>query len=133
MNSPTDAALVSKETRLSVGDVVDRLKEELKQRSVDIFALIDHAEAARAVGLELRETQVLLFGNPRVGTLLMQENAQIALALPLKVLAYESDSGCRVQFQPLRHQAPDYGLDPDAPVVQKLDAFMESLVSAVTS
>ncbi len=133
MDDHADDALISIETTLSVGDTVARLKEELARRSVDIFALIDHAAAAREVGLELRETQVLLFGNPRVGTLLMQENEQIALALPLKLLIYEGDNSTRIQYQSLHQQAPDYGLDPNAPVVEKLDTFMDSLVHTITS
>jgi len=123
--------LQSKMTSQSVAETAAALKGELERRGVHLFAEVDHAKAALAVNLELRETRVLLFGNPAAGTPLMQQNETVALALPLKVLVSQSETGTRVSYQPLRDQAAVFGLSPDLPILSKLDAFMESLVASV--
>ena len=118
-------------TRRTVSETAAAVKEELARRGVHLFADIDHAQAAREVNQELRETRVLLLGNPAAGTPLMQQNESVALALPLKVLITESETGTRMAYQPLRDQAPAFGLSPELPILGKLDAFMESLLAAV--
>jgi len=123
--------LRSKTTTRPVSETAAALKDELERRSVHLFAEIDHAKAARAVNLDLRETRVLLFGNPAAGTPLMQQNESVALALPLKMLVCASATGTQIAYQPLREQAPTFGLAPDLPILAKLDAFMESLLAAV--
>ncbi|WP_243063910.1 DUF302 domain-containing protein [Humibacter sp. RRB41] len=84
MNDPivTDA-------RGSVADAVQSLERELSTRGIQIFARIDHAGGARAVGLELADEVVLVFGNPAVGTSLMQQDPIAGLDLPLRMLVWD--------------------------------------------
>ena len=70
-----------------------RLKAEVDARGMSVFAAIDHAAAAHALGLSLRPTQVLLVGNPRAGTPLMQADQTIGIDLPLKLLVWEDEAG----------------------------------------
>ena len=65
-------------------ETVERLKALLARKGIEVFAHIDHAAAARKVGLTLRPTQVLIFGNPQAGTPLMQGRQTIGLDLPLR-------------------------------------------------
>jgi uncharacterized protein (DUF302 family) len=65
----------------------------VKNKGIPIFATFDHAANATAAGLDLRPTQVLVFGNPKVGTQLMLDSQSSALDLPLKVLIWEDDRG----------------------------------------
>jgi uncharacterized protein (DUF302 family) len=74
-------------------DTIHRLKSLLDQKKIHVFAHIDHAAAAKKVGLTLRSTQVLIFGNPQAGTPLMQSQQTIGLDLPLRVLVWEDDAG----------------------------------------
>jgi uncharacterized protein (DUF302 family) len=72
---------------------VDRVESEVKARGMTVFARIDHAAGAAAVGLSLRPTEVLIFGNAKGGTPLMQSVQSIGLDLPLKALAWQDASG----------------------------------------
>ncbi len=81
--------LVSKPSRYSVPDTIDRLVAVLKSKGMTVFARIDHAEEARKVGLDMRPAQLLIFGNPKGGTPLMAAAPTAAIDLPLKALAWE--------------------------------------------
>jgi len=85
--------MVTKKSAHSVQATLDRLETALKEAGISIAARIDHATAADSVGLSLRPTQVLIFGNPKLGTPLMQIDQRIGIDLPLKVLAWEDDRG----------------------------------------
>ena len=90
-SSPSMAVddLVIKPSDYSVSETLDRLTNILKSKGITIFARVDHAAGAKTAGMELRPTQVLIFGNPKLGTPLMLADQRIGLALPLKVLSYE--------------------------------------------
>jgi uncharacterized protein (DUF302 family) len=70
-----------------------RLEAALKEKNLTIFARVDHAAGAASVSLNLRNTSVVIFGNPKGGTPLMQINQKIGLELPLKILVWEDASG----------------------------------------
>jgi uncharacterized protein (DUF302 family) len=70
-----------------------RLEAAVAQRGLTVFARVDFAAAAAAVGLGLRPTRLLSFGNPRAGTPLIAAAPTVALDLPLRVLVWEADDG----------------------------------------
>jgi uncharacterized protein (DUF302 family) len=72
---------------------MNKLEAEVKAKGLTIFARIDHAAGAAAVGLPLRPTELLIFGNAKGGTPLMQSNQTIGIDLPLKALVWEDASG----------------------------------------
>jgi uncharacterized protein (DUF302 family) len=76
-----------------VGTTADRLAEHLQGKGVEVVARIDHAAAARKKGLEMRPTEVLIFGNPAVGTQLMLSQPSVALDLPLRVVVWQEADG----------------------------------------
>jgi uncharacterized protein (DUF302 family) len=88
-----DDRLVAKKSPHSVAVTLDRLSDVLKTRGIGIVARVDHAGAAQKIGQALKPTQLLIFGNPELGTPLMQSNRRIGLDLPMKVLAWEDDTG----------------------------------------
>lgn len=75
----------------SVTETVKILKKAIEKQGWHLFAHIDHAKQAQDNGLQLRPTQVILFGNPKVGTLLMQDQQAAAIDLPVKALVYEDE------------------------------------------
>ena len=77
----------------SVADTVDRLESALKSKGMTIFKRVSHSDGATKARLELRPTELLIFGNPRVGTPLMQCQQLAALDLPQKALVYEDENG----------------------------------------
>src|SRR5262247_2759478 len=95
LSLPAKAAdeLTVKVSKHSVKETLDRLTAALKDKGITPVARVDHAAAAKGVGLELKPTEVLLFGNPKLGTQLMQANRHIAIDLPMRVLAWEDDAG----------------------------------------
>ena len=74
-------------------ETISRLEDEIRSRGMTVFAHIDHMAGAAAVGLSLRPTDVLLFGNARGGTPLMQSIQTIGIDLPLKVLVWQDAAG----------------------------------------
>jgi uncharacterized protein (DUF302 family) len=77
----------------SVEGTIDRLEELLRSKGNKIFARIDQAAVATEVGLSMRPTQLLIFGDPRAGTPLMNQYPSLSIDLPLKAVAWESEDG----------------------------------------
>jgi uncharacterized protein (DUF302 family) len=90
--SSTDHGIVQLPSPYSVTETLDRLERLLKEKGVRIFDRIDQRKEAEQVGLTLRPTELLIFGNPKAGTPLMEAVPSVALDLPLKVVAWE-DAG----------------------------------------
>jgi uncharacterized protein (DUF302 family) len=88
-----DNGLITAKSPYPVNETLDRFEEAVKKKGMTIFTRIDHTAGAAKVGKELRPTVVLIFGNPNIGTLLMQSQQTAAIDLPLKLLAWEDDSG----------------------------------------
>ncbi|MGH1480408.1 MAG: DUF302 domain-containing protein [Geminicoccales bacterium] len=85
--------LVVKPSNHSVSDTIDRLQNVLEEKGLTIFARVDHQAGAAGADLELRPTELLIFGNPKLGTPLMTGAQTTAIDLPQKALAYEDESG----------------------------------------
>lgn len=85
--------LVSIESRFGVAETIDRLAETVTRLGLHVFARIDHAAGAQDVGETLRPTQLLIFGNPKGGTPLMQDRQIAGIDLPMKALAWEDEAG----------------------------------------
>jgi uncharacterized protein (DUF302 family) len=77
----------------SVSETIDRLIATITPLGLNVFARIDHAAGAATVKLALRPTQLLIFGNPKGGTPLMQDRQTAGIDLPLKALAWEDENG----------------------------------------
>ena len=88
-SAPASDDFIIRTSALSVAECVDRLRTSVKAKSLIIFAEFDHSGEARARGLELRETKVIVFGNPVTGTPVMEAAPLAALDLPLRVLIYD--------------------------------------------
>jgi uncharacterized protein (DUF302 family) len=85
--------LASRPSPYPVGETLDRLESVLRLKGVTVFARIDHGGAAASVGLAMRPAQVLIFGNPKAGTPVMNAAPTIAIDLPFKALAWEDAAG----------------------------------------
>ncbi|HHJ35773.1 MAG TPA: DUF302 domain-containing protein [Gammaproteobacteria bacterium] len=77
----------------SVTVTIDKLQQALSKKGMTIFKRIDHAAGGEKVGIDIRPTELLIFGNPKIGTKLMQCTQEAALDLPQKALAYRDKSG----------------------------------------
>jgi uncharacterized protein (DUF302 family) len=99
MVPPPEPGAVTKASPRSVEETVARLLALLESKGMTVFSVIDQAAAARQVGLDLRPTTLVLFGNPAGGTPVMEAVPLSALDLPLKVLVWDGgERGCLVSY-----------------------------------
>jgi uncharacterized protein (DUF302 family) len=88
-----DNGLITVISNYNVATTADRLEHSLATKGMTIFTRINHAQAAAKIGKELRPTELMVFGNPKVGSLLMQCQQSIAIDLPQKALIWEDEKG----------------------------------------
>ena len=88
-----DNGLITVPSAHGVKETIDRFESDMKSKGMTIFARIDHAAGAKEAGLVLRPTELLIFGNAKSGTPLMQSYQAIGIDLPLKALAWEDAAG----------------------------------------
>jgi uncharacterized protein (DUF302 family) len=89
----SENGLVQLESKYSVDETLRRLQGLLQEKNIKVFALIDHSGEAAKVGLAMHPTKLLIFGNPKGGTPLMQAAPSAAIDLPLKALVWEDMDG----------------------------------------
>src|SRR5258707_12125246 len=116
-------------------DTKNRLGAEVNARGMTIFARIDHAAGATAAGLSLPPTEVLIFGNARAGTPLMQSVQTIGIDLPLKALVWQDASGDTwVSYNDPAWLAKRYGLGPEVQgTATAMTVALHAVASAATS
>jgi uncharacterized protein (DUF302 family) len=102
--------VVTKRSASGYGETVARLVDAIESRGLTVFARIDHAAAAREAGLELADEQVVLFGNPRAGTPLMQSDPRIGVELPLRILVWADADGVLLGYRDPRELAGPYDI-----------------------
>jgi uncharacterized protein (DUF302 family) len=93
MIEAVDRGIVNRPSKSSVDATVEKLKQILQAKGVALFALVDHSGEAEKVGMTMRPTKLLIFGNPKAGTPLMLAAPSIAIDLPLKILVWEDAEG----------------------------------------
>jgi uncharacterized protein (DUF302 family) len=91
--SSTANGIIDKPGNHSVDETAERLQAILRAKGIPLFALVDHSGEAAKVGMKMRPTKLLIFGNPKAGTPLMQASPSIAIDLPLKILIWEDAAG----------------------------------------
>lgn len=126
--------MISVKSAHSVAMTADRLENILQAKGMTVFKRINHAAGAASAGMELRPTELVIFGNPKVGTPLMQCSHSIAIDLPQKALIWE-DAGGQVwfsyndpQFLALRHNTR--GCDA---VLQKVAGALANFARAASA
>lgn len=85
--------MVNVASNFDVTETADRMESLLQQKGMTVFNRIDHSENAAGAGLELRGTVLLIFGNPKIGSRLMQCSQSVAIDLPQKALVWEDENG----------------------------------------
>jgi uncharacterized protein (DUF302 family) len=124
---PTNKGIIDKPSNHSVDQTVDRLKNILQAKGVALFALVDHSGEAEKVGMKMRPTKLLIFGNPKAGTPLMLAAPSIAIDLPLKILIWEDAQGkVWVSYNSPAYLQERHGLPPA--LVQNI-AVVETLAA----
>jgi uncharacterized protein (DUF302 family) len=131
--SYADDGLISMKSAHDVKTTADRLESKLEEKGMTVFIRVNHAQGARKVGKDLRPTELIIFGNPKVGTPLMLCRQSVAIDLPQKALIWEDHNG---QVW-LSYNNPDYlverheiaGCDE---VVKKIKGALNNFATAAT-
>ncbi|NNE53932.1 MAG: DUF302 domain-containing protein [Sulfitobacter sp.] len=124
------AERVEKISPHSVSITINRLAAAVEGAGATIFARVDHAAGAESVDMELRPTQLLIFGNPKLGTPAMQDAQSAGLDLPLRVLAYADGQGVvHVVYHAPAALAEAHGLPADAPYLKMMTGALDKLTS----
>ena len=125
-----DRGVISKSSPRSVSDTVSRAVSLVEANGMKVFAIVDHSGEAEKEGLELRETRVVIFGNPLAGTPVMVAAPLAALDLPLKVLVWADGDTTRVSYTAPRELAERYGLtDELAARLAGIDSLTDAIVA----
>lgn len=127
MNSEMQRGLMRKKADADLDTVWKRLLDALAAAGAPVFATVDHRANALGAGLDMSGARVVIFGNPAVGTALMQAAPEAALDLPLKILAWESPQGVMLSWSDPAWIAERYGADPRLEVVGKMRGMLERL------
>jgi uncharacterized protein (DUF302 family) len=116
-------------------DTMNKLEAEIRAKGLTVFAHIDHAAGAAAVGLPLRPTDLLVFGNAKGGTPLMQSNQTVGIDLPLKALVWQDASGTAwLSYNDPSWLAKRHGLDAEGKAtVKALAAVLNAVARAATA
>ena len=115
---------------LTFEDTVATIQKTLNSKGITIFALIEHHKAAEAVGETMQPATVLIVGNPKVGTALMQENPRFAIELPLKILIYKEEKIVRIRYEKIAAIAEKYHIKQNFATAEKIDAVMLQLIKS---
>lgn len=130
--SRENSGLVNTTSAHSVAKTVEVLKSAINEMGLTIVEEVDHAQAAAKNGLELRPTYLLLFGNPKVGTQLMQADQRTGLDLPLRLLVWQNEQGkVFVSYHTPQTLSGTYQLEGEKDVLQKMSGVLEKLVQQV--
>jgi uncharacterized protein (DUF302 family) len=130
MTDDSEAGVVTKVSPRSFADTVARLKQLLAEKNVKLFSVIDQRAEARGAGLDLRDTALVIFGNPAAGTPVMDAAPLSALDLPLKVLIWDDAGQTKVSYYAPATLAARHHLSADlAARLAAVDPITDALVA----
>jgi len=128
-----DDGLISLKSAYSVPVTLDRFEEAVRDKGMTVFARVDHSKGAAGVSMQLRPTVLLIFGNPKIGTLLMLSNQNAGIDLPLKVLAREDENGdVWLVYNDPAYIASRHGISDREQIVTQMRKAMQGFSAAAT-
>ncbi len=131
LGTPALADIETMQADGTVAEVMDRLKAAVTDAGATVFARVDHGAGAQEAGMTLADSQLLIFGNPQLGTPVMQEDPQAGLFLPLKILAYDDGSGqVFVAYEEVEETFDNLKVDDDLEVFGKMKGALENFAKA---
>ena len=126
--------LVTKTSTHSVKETIDKLESIVTSKGFKVVARVNHAMAAEKNDLELNPTEVLIFGNPQVGSKLMQSNQSIGLDLPIKVVAWEDSEGVvHITYNDPGWMVARHGISDKAEIVEKMTGALAKFTDAAAN
>jgi uncharacterized protein (DUF302 family) len=132
LSTAASADIIKKASAHSVKETMDKFETLVKSKGFGIFARVDHKKNAAGIDMKMNDAEVLIFGNPKGGTVLMNKDIGMSLDLPLRVAVYKDSDG-KVWLS--YHDPKDFTANHDVagvPVIDKVAAGLDKLTTAVT-
>jgi uncharacterized protein (DUF302 family) len=126
-------SLIVKQSAHSVAETMDRLAKAAEDRGLNVFSRVDHAAGAESAGLDLPATQLLVIGNPNVGTALMQADRRTALSLPLRIAAWQENGTVWIGYWSPQVFAVQYGISDQMARLEKMADVLDALTDAAAA
>jgi uncharacterized protein (DUF302 family) len=127
------SGLVSVKSSHDVKTTADRLESTLQQKGMTVFIRIDHAQAAQKIGRELRPAELIIFGNPKVGTPLMECRQSVAIDLPQKALIWQDEQGqVWLSYNDPNYLVERHGITGCDEAVKKIEGALANFAKAAT-
>jgi uncharacterized protein (DUF302 family) len=128
-----EPGLINLKSSRDVKSTADRLETVLKEKGMTVFLRINHSEGARKVEKKLRPTELVIFGNPQVGTPLIQCSQTVAIDLPQKALIWQDESGqVWLTYNDPQYLAARHGIVGCQAVVVKIQTALKNFTQAAT-
>jgi uncharacterized protein (DUF302 family) len=122
-------SLTTVESAHSVPVTVDRVIAALGRRGITVFARIDHAAGARKAGLELADEELVIFGDPRAGTVLMQADAAVGYELPLRLLIWDAGGQTTIGYRPPTELRNDFAVTVQLETLRRMENLLEQITA----
>jgi uncharacterized protein (DUF302 family) len=131
---PAVNGLITVESAFTVDETVNRLQQAITERGANVAANIDHAANAQSIGQELRPTQLLIFGNPKLGTPLMQSSPTSGIDLPLKFLVWQDETGqVFVSYNDTQYLVDRHKITDQDELIGTISNAMNAFAASVTA
>jgi len=128
-----DNGIISIKSSHDVKTTVDRLEDKLREKGMTVFIRINHAEGAEKVGKKLRPTELIIFGNPKVGTPLMQCGQSVGIDLPQKALIWQDESGqVWLSYNDPKYLANRHSIKECSEVIKKIEKALGNFAKMAT-
>lgn len=129
----SDDGLITKKSKFSASETLDKLEAVLKKKGITIFVRVSHKKNAEGVDLKLRPTELLIFGNPKLGTHFFTSNQTAGIDLPMKALAWEDDKGqVWLTYNDPKYIAKRHGISDRDEIAGKMSNALDKFTSIAT-
>lgn len=123
--------LVKKSSPYGVGETMDRFESVLESKGMPFTLRLNHAQSARDADIEMRDTEVMIFGNPKLGSHLMTDSQTAGIDLPMKALVWEdADGKVWLGYNDPMYIADRHGVEGRAEVLKKMSGALDKLTDA---
>lgn len=126
--------VINVESVYDVGQTADRMERILNEKGMTVFKRIGHSDAAATVGVDLRATELIIFGNPKVGSPLMKCSQSVAIDLPQKALIWEDDRGkVWISYNDPRYLEKRHHITGCEAVVSKIETALAGIAKSAAT
>ena len=123
-----DNGIIKKKSAHSVAVTLDRLENILTKKGIGIAVRWNHSDKAKGVGMDLRDTEILIFGNPKMGSPLMMSNQEMGIDFPMKALAYkDADGQLWLAYNNPAYLKQRHGISDKDPVFEKMTGALNAM------